>query len=217
MNATADDREGFAAFLLRMRAAGIDSRALMAAVEAVPRRNFVPVQWHQSLWSERMVPIACGETMEGLDLQARALHALEPGNGHRVLEVGTGSGYTAALLSKLAGRVLSVDRFKTLAEQARQRLETLGITNVAVRQADAQDGLAAEGPFDRIVVWAAFESLPRSFVDQLSTNGIMIAPVGPAEGVQTLAKLTKIGSRFERQDIAEVRLQPIYKGLAAAL
>ncbi len=134
-----------------------------------------------------------------------------------MLEVGTGSGFTAAVMARLGGRVVTVDRYKTLAEQAKQRFEALGITNAFARQADGSNGLPGDGPFDRIVVWAAFDSLPRAFVDQLSTGGIMIAPIGPAEDEQVLAKLTKIGSRFEREDIAKVRLQPIVKGLAAVI
>ncbi len=86
-----------------------------------------------------------------------------------------------------------------------------------MRQVDGHAGLPAEGPFDRIIVWASFESLPREFVDQLSTNGIMVAPIGPAEGRQTMTDLQKVGSRFERSDLGTVRLQPITQGLAAAL
>lgn len=212
-----EDREGFAAFLLRMRAAGIADRALMDAIEAVPRRAFLPAQWQSAAWSARMIPIACGETVEGLDQQAVALSSLAIVAGNRVLEVGTGSGYTAAVMARLGARVVSVERFRTLADQARQQIETQGIANVVIRHADGSEGLPAEGPFDRIVVWAAFETLPRGFVDQLSTNGVMIAPIGGAEETQTVARLSKVGSRFERQDIGRVRLQPIVRGLAAAL
>ena len=143
--------------------------------------------------------------------------ALDIQPGHRVLEVGTGSGYTAAVMARLGGRVVTLDRYKALVEQARQRFETLGLANALVRQADGGNGLPGEGPFDRIVAWTAFDSLPRPFVDQLSTGGIMIAPIGPADGEQVLAKLTKVGSRFERDDITTVRLQPIAKGVAAVL
>jgi protein-L-isoaspartate(D-aspartate) O-methyltransferase len=134
-----------------------------------------------------------------------------------VLEVGTGSGYTAAVMARLAGRVLSLDRYRTLIAEAEQRLSALGISNVILRQADGSAGAAADGPFDRIVVWAAFEGPPRNFVDQLASGGVMIAPIGPAEEVQTLARLTKLGSRFEREDIGRVRLQPLASGVAAAL
>ena len=217
MTTELEDRESFAAFLLRLRGKGIAGKELTAAFEATPRRDFVPERWQDAAWSEGMIPIECGEALEGVDLQATVIAALAIEPGDRVLEIGAGSGYTAAVMARLAARVVSVERYKTLSEQARRRFETLALTNVFVRHADGSPGLAAEGPFDRIVVWAAFESLPRHFVDQLSSGGVMIAPLGPAESEQKLAKLTKLGSRFEREDIGVVRLQPMANGVAAVI
>ncbi|AZO54333.1 MAG: protein-L-isoaspartate(D-aspartate) O-methyltransferase [Mesorhizobium sp.] len=212
-----DDREGFAAFLLRLRGRGTVPKALIAAFEATPRRGFLAAQYHQIAWSDRMLPIECGEAIEGADMQAAVIAALAIETGNRVLEIGTGSGYTSAVMSRLAARVVTVDRYKTLVEQARQRFEALGIGNAIVRQADGSNGLPNEGPFDRIVAWAAFDSLPRFLLDQLSSGGIVIAPIGPEEGEQVLAKLTKVGSRFEREDIGMVRLQPILRSIAAVI
>lgn len=217
MNMAVDDREGFAAFLLRLRGQGAVPKALIAAFEATPRRGFISGQFHSIAWSDGMLPIECGEAIEGADLQAAVIAALAIEPGNRVLEIGTGSGYTAAVMSRLASRVVTIDRYKTLAEQARQRFEALAIGNVIVRQADGSNGLANEGPFDRIVAWAAFESLPRFLLDQLSSGGIVIAPIGPEEDEQVLAKLTKVGSRFEREDIGSVRLQPIIRSVAAVI
>jgi len=217
MNTAIDDREGFAAFLLRLRGRGTAPKALVAAFEATPRRGFLPAQFHAIAWSDGMLPIECGEAIEGADLQAAVIAALHIEPGNRVLEIGTGSGYTAAVMSRLAARIITVDRYKTLAEQAKQRFEALGISNVIARQADGSNGLPNEGPFDRIVAWAAFDSLPRFLLDQLSSGGIVIAPIGPEEGEQVLAKLTKVGSRFEREDIGTVRLQPILRGVAAVI
>jgi protein-L-isoaspartate(D-aspartate) O-methyltransferase len=212
-----DDREGFAAFLLRLRGRGTVPKALIAAFEATPRRGFLAAQFHQIAWSDRMLPIECGEAIEGADMQAAVIAALTIEQGNRVLEIGTGSGYTSAVMSRLAARVVTTDRYKTLVEQARQRFEALGIGNVIVRHADGSGGLPNEGPFDRIVAWAAFDSLPRFLLDQLSSGGIVIAPIGPEEGEQVLAKLTKVGSRFEREDIGLVRLQPILRSVAAVI
>ena len=217
MNMAVDDREGFAAFLLRLRGQGAVPKALIAAFEATPRRGFISGQFHSIAWSDGMLPIECGEAIEGADLQAAVIASLAIESGNRVLEIGTGSGYTAAVMSRLAARVVSIDRYKTLTEQAKQRFEALGIGNVVVRQADGSNGLANEGPFDRIVAWAAFDSLPRFLLDQLSSGGIVIAPIGPEEGEQVLAKLTKVGSRFEREDIGTVRLQPILRSVAAVI
>ncbi len=212
-----DGREGFAAFLLRLRGKGMVPKALIAAFEATPRAGFVAGHFHPVAWSERTLPIECGEAIEGADLQAAVIAALAIEPGNRVLEIGTGSGYTAAVMARLAGRVVTIDRYKTLAEQARQRFEALGIGNVIARHADGSNGLPGEGPFDRIVVWAAFDTLPRFLLDQLSSGGVVIAPIGPEESEQVLAKLTKVGSRFEREDIGSVRLQPILPGMAAVL
>lgn len=217
MTMAVDDREGFAAFLLRLRGQGAVPKALIAAFEATPRRGFISGQFHSLAWSDGMLPIECGEAIEGADLQAAVIAALAIEPGNRVLEIGTGSGYTAAVMSRLASRVVTIDRYKTLAEQARQRFEALAIGNVIVRQADGSNGLANEGPFDRIVAWAAFDSLPRFLLDQLSSGGIVIAPIGPEEDEQVLAKLTKVGSRFERKDIGSVRLQPILRSVAAVI
>ncbi|RRI02351.1 protein-L-isoaspartate(D-aspartate) O-methyltransferase [Mesorhizobium tamadayense] len=217
MTMAIDDREGFAAFLLRLRGRGTAPKALVAAFEATPRRGFLSAQFHSIAWSEGMLPIECGEAIEGADLQAAVIAALAVDPGNRVLEIGTGSGYTAAVMSRLAARIVTIDRYKTLIEQAKQRFEALGIGNVIVRQADGSNGLPNEGPFDRIIAWAAFDSLPRFLLDQLSSGGIVIAPIGPEEGEQVLAKLTKVGSRFEREDIGMVRLQPILRSVSAVI
>ena len=217
MNAAPDSREGFAAFLLRLRGRGVTAKNVIAAFEAAPRAAFVPSQWQSHAWSDRMLPIECGEAIEGVDLQASTIAALDIEPGHRILEVGTGSGYTAAVMARLAAKVVTVERYKTLNDLAKARFEKLGLANIVARHADGFGGLPAEGPFDRIIVWAAFDSHPRVFVDQLSSGGTMIAPIGPAEDEQVLAKLVKVGSRFDRTDLGTVRLQPLVKGLAAVL
>lgn len=217
MNTSSADREGFAAFLLRLRAKNVSDNGLYSAVEAVPRAQFVPEDHADAVWSNQSIPIGCGESIEALDLQALILSQLEVVAGHRVLEIGTGSGFTAAVMAKMGAKVKTVDRFKTLVTDAQDRFVSLGLGNAVAWQADGSKNMASEGPFDRIVAWAAFETLPRKFVDMLATGGVMIAPIGPAEGEQKLAKLTKIGSRFEREDVGTARMQPLVKGVAAAL
>jgi len=211
------DREGFAAFMLRLRGKGGVPKHVISAFEATPRGAFLDMHYRELAWSDRMLPIECGEAIEGADLQAQIISALSFEPGHRVLEIGTGSGYTAAVISRLAGRITTLDRYKTLIDLAKQRFELFGIQNVTAKQADGNNGLANEGPFDRIVVWAAFDSHPRIFVDQLSSGGAMVTAIGPQEGKQTLVRLIKVGSRFDREEIGEVRFQPLLKGAAAVL
>jgi protein-L-isoaspartate(D-aspartate) O-methyltransferase len=217
VNQKLTDKEGLAAFVLRMRSRGINDQRLFSAIEATPRMNFVGAHTPDVAFGERTMPIECGETIEGLDLQAMLIAALELGNRHRVLEIGTGSGYTAAVMARLCARVLTVDRFRSLVDEATNRFSALGIGNAVARRADGREGVAGEGPFDRIIVWAAFETFPRHFVEHLTSGGMMIAAVGPGDGVQTLMKLRKTGSRFEREDLMPVRMQPLQEGTAAAL
>ncbi len=217
MSVRLTDRERFASFLMRARARGITDARLLDAFEATPRRGFVPAAYADSAYSDRTVPIDCGEVIEGLDMQATVLNALALEDTHRVLEVGTGSGFTAAVMSHLALRVTTAERFRSLCEHAKARFEALRIANITVRHADGRAGLNGEGPFDRIVVWAAFDAMPRAFVDQLATNGAMICAIGPEDGQQVLTRLSKVGSRFERQDLINVRFQPLAGALAAAL
>ncbi|MGL4404326.1 MAG: protein-L-isoaspartate(D-aspartate) O-methyltransferase [Notoacmeibacter sp.] len=217
MKLTLSDREGFAAFILRARAAGINNASLFSAIEAIPRRAFVPPMAANLAYGARSIPIDCGETLEGLDLQAKMISYLNVDAKCRVLEVGTGSGFTGALLGALSARVVSIDRYHRLAEAARLRIEQLTIKNVVIRQEDATALDANAGTFDRIISWSAFETLPRQFLDLISANGVMVTPVGASETVQRIVRLTKIGSRFEREDLGEGRFTTIQGGLAAFL
>ena len=210
------DREGFAAFVMRMRAANITDRTLITAIEATPRRAFADPQYHNAVWSSRTIPIDCGEVIEGLDLQATIIHALKIGEENRVLEIGTGSGYSAAVMGRLAKRVFTIERFKRLNEGAQSVLREATSGNVIAVQGDGAEG-SGEGPFDRIVAWAAFDAIPRAFVDQLVSGGVIVCAIGEADMPQVLVRLTKVGSRFEREDIGMVRFQPVVRGLPLAL
>ncbi|PSH68660.1 protein-L-isoaspartate(D-aspartate) O-methyltransferase [Phyllobacterium brassicacearum] len=217
MKPALSDREGFAAFVLRMRSLGLTDQRLMSAFEATPRTAFVNGNLGNVAYGDGTLPIECGEFIEGLDLQAQLIKALDLEPGHRVLEIGTGSGFTAAVMARLSGRVLSLERYRTLVELAQQRLQALKIENTFIKHTDGRHGQVHDGPFDRIIVWGAFEAMPRQFVELLSSNGVMVAPIGPLDGKQIIARLSKIGSRFERQDMMQVRFLPLLEGVAAAL
>jgi len=136
---------------------------------------------------------------------------------HRVLEIGTGSGYQAAILSRLAREVITVERYRTLAESARIRLMTLGYDNVEVRVGDGLAGIPDRAPFDRIIVTAAAESIPQSLVGELAEGGIMVLPLGPHSGSQQLVKLTKTSTGSEQENLIGVRFVPLLPGKAREL
>jgi protein-L-isoaspartate(D-aspartate) O-methyltransferase len=134
-----------------------------------------------------------------------------------VLEVGTGSGYQAAILSRLAAQVLTVERFRTLAETARSRLDKLGYHNIEVMLGDGFDIPAGAGQFDRIIVTAAMEQIPEKLLARLEPGGILIAPVGPHQGVQTLMRVTRTDAGFDRKSLVDVRFVPALPGIAREL
>jgi protein-L-isoaspartate(D-aspartate) O-methyltransferase len=211
------DREGFAALVMRLRADGISNAGLFNAIEQVPRQIFVPPSFVREAWSRFSIPIECGAFAEGVDLAAKLVHLLNLQKDHRVLEIGTGSGYTAALMGKLCQRVLTVDRYRTLVESAHARFGKTGGGNIFSRQADGMNGLAGEGTFDRIVVTAAFTTMPRMFTEQLVPGGEMLAPMLLEDGRCMLIRFTKVGVRFERTDLFEVPYLPLEPHMANAL
>ncbi len=217
MTARLVEKEGFAALVLRLRAEGVSDLDLLTAVEQTPRSLFVPPQFAEQAYSSRTIPIECGSFIEGVDIAVRILHHLKIKPGQRVLEVGTGSGFMSAVMARMAERVLTIDRYKTLTTNAQRRIDGLGLRNVVVRQADGSAGLQGEGTFDRILVTAAFNSMPRFYTDQLVSGGSMIAPLMISENECRLVRLTKTGSRFEREELFDTPYLPIVPRLASQL
>jgi protein-L-isoaspartate(D-aspartate) O-methyltransferase len=211
------EREGFAALVLRLRAEGVTNLDLLTAVEQTPRSVFVPPEYAQNAYSSRSIPIECGQFMEGADLAVRLLSLLQVKPGHRVLEIGTGSGFVTAVLGRLAERVISIERYKTLITTAQRRLEQLSIRNVILRQVDGSNGLPGEGTFDRIFATAAYPVMPRFFAEQLVSGGMLLAPLMLDEERCIMVRLTKTGSRFEREDLFEVPFLPLQPKIAQHL
>lgn len=211
------EKEGFAALVLRLRAEGISDIDLLTAVEQTPRSLFVPPQFADDAYSTRTIPIECGSFLEGVDTAVRILHHLKVKPGQRVLEVGTGSGFMAAVMGRMAERVLTIDRYKTLVVNAQKRMDQLSLRNIIVRQADGSNGLQGEGTFDRILVTTAFASMPRVYTDQLVSGGSMIAPLMISDDECRMVRLTKTGSRFEREELFTVPYLPIVPRVASQL
>ena len=179
MNIRMSDKEGFAALVLRLRAEGISNADLLTAVEKTPRGLFAPPAFVEAAYSTRSIPIECGEVMEGVDLSLQMLYLLDLKPGQMVLEVGTGSGFTAAVMAHLVDWVVTVDRFRTLSQLASQRIAHLGLDNVVVATGDGRNWKDEKGTFDRILVSAAFSEMPRTFAERLVSGGRMITAIGP--------------------------------------
>jgi protein-L-isoaspartate(D-aspartate) O-methyltransferase len=204
-------------FQLNLRRRGISDQAVLRALEEVPREAFVGEADRADAYRDSALGIACGQTISQPFVVAYMTEQLQLQKPHRVLEIGAGSGYQAAVLAKLAGKVLTVERFRMLADTARARLEKLGFDNVEVMLGDGFDLPANIGPFDRIIVTAAMAEIPPNLTDRLETGGILIAPVGPQHGVQTLVRIVRTATGLERRELVDVRFVPALPGIAREL
>jgi protein-L-isoaspartate(D-aspartate) O-methyltransferase len=204
-------------FLLTLRRRGISDQAVLRAMDEVPREHFVEGGYLDAAYADHALPIACGQTISQPYVVAYMTEQLAVRPHHRVLEVGTGSGYQAAVLSRLAREVVTIERYRTLAEIARGRLQTLGFTNVEVVVGDGLLGVPERAPYDRIIVTAAAEQVPDALIEQLADGGIMVLPLGPHDGPQDIVKLTKSKEGVQREDLIGVRFVPLLPGKAREL
>jgi protein-L-isoaspartate(D-aspartate) O-methyltransferase len=204
-------------FQLTLRRRGISDQMVLRAMEEVPRDLFVEPTDREGAYRDSALPIACGQTISQPFVVAYMTEQLQLRKHHRVLEIGAGSGYQAAVLSRLAGQVLTVERYRKLADTARARLEELDYHNVEVMLGDGLNLPPNIGPFDRIIVTAAMEQIPDNLIERLEMGGILIAPVGPHHGVQTLVRLTRTDAGVERKELVEVRFVPALPGVAREL
>jgi len=204
-------------FQLTLRRRGISDQAVLRAMEEIPRDAFVQVADRADAYRDSALGIACGQTISQPFVVAYMTEQLQLQKHHRVLEIGTGSGYQAAILSRLCRQVLTIERYRTLADSARARLKKLGCDNVEVLLGDGFDVPASAGTFDRIIVTAAMEQIPKGLTRRLEPGGILIAPVGPHRGTQTLVRVTRTDAGFERRELVEVRFVPALPGIAREL
>jgi len=204
-------------FQLTLRRRGISDQAVLRTMEEIPREAFVDEVDRADAYRDSALGIACGQTISQPFVVAYMTEQLHLRKQHRVLEIGTGSGYQAAILSRLAGHVVTIERFRTLADTARARLEALGCDNVEVVFGDGFDIPPGAGQFDRIIVTAAMEQIPESLIGRLEPGGILIAPVGPHHGTQALVRLTKTATGSEQKELVDVRFVPALPGVAREL
>ena len=206
-----------ARLILSLRSQGVTDPQVLGAIEKVPRELFVPDLFQERSWEDSALPIACGQTISQPFIVGLMTQALNVEPRARVLEIGTGSGYQTAVLSRLARFVYSVERYRTLLAEAEARLKRLDATNVFTRFGDGGDGWPEQAPFDRILVTAAAPGEPKTLLAQLKPNGVLVAPVGRGP-VQKLLRYAADGQGgFAAEILCEVRFVPLLDGVAREL
>jgi len=196
------------ALLAELRALGIRDERVLSAMERVPRHLFVPPELVPYAYEDRPLPIGAGQTISQPYIVALSTQALELSPQDRVLEIGTGSGYQAAVLAELAGEVYTVERLPELSQAARERLERLGYKNLHFRVGDGTKGWPEEAPFDAILVTAAAPRVPQSLIEQLAEGGRLVIPIGGRES-QTLWRMEKRAGRLKKAYLCPCTFVPL--------
>ena len=202
-------------FLYALRSRGVTDARVLTAMEKIDRGNFVRGLFAERAYEDMPLPIACGQTISQPSVVGLMTQALNVQPRDTVLEVGTGSGYQAAILSQLARRVYTVDRHRRLVREAQEVFRDLGLVNITAFVADGSRGLPEQAPFDRIIVTAAAEDTPGPLLAQLKLGGIMVLPVGQSDAVQSLIKVTRGERGYDYQELRTVRFVPLIEGMAS--
>jgi len=200
-------------FLFAIRSRGVTNKRVLNAMEKVDRGKYIRGTFENRAYEDTPLPIACGQTISQPSIVALMTEALDVHPRDKVLEIGTGSGYQAAILSQLARRVYTVDRHGRLVRAARSIFEAEDISNITALIADGSRGLPDQAPFDRILLTAASEDPPGPLLSQLRVGGIMVLPVGQSNTVQTLVKIVKTETGLEYDELRSVRFVPLLEGL----
>ncbi len=201
--------------IMELRRQGINDTDVLSAIERVPREEFIPKTFRDRAYENIALPIANGQTISQPFVVAYMTQMLTPDPRRKVLEVGTGSGYQAAVLSHLCRRVYSLERFRSLQIEAVRLFEKLKIGNITTKLGDGYKGWKEQAPFERIIVTAAAEEIPGTLVDQLNDGGIMILPVGPEPSDQSIVRVMKDDmGNVQEDELMPVRFVPLVQGLA---
>ena len=202
--------------LMELRGAGIGDARVLGAIEKTPREIFVPAAFYDQACENVALPIGHGQTISQPQIVALMTEKLEIGDRHKVLEIGTGSGYQTAILSRLGRRVYSIERHRGLLRAAERRLAALGLANIACRVGDGWKGWPEQAPFDRIIVTAAAAEIPAALIDQLAPEGLLILPVGEEYRDQQLLRLRRTEHGCDSEPVGIVRFVPLVAGLPPA-
>ncbi len=202
-------------FVFALRQKGVMDARVLEAMEKVDRGAFVKGIFSDRAYEDMPLPIACGQTISQPSVVGLMTQALSLEPRHKVLEIGTGSGYQAAILSQLARRVYTVDRHKRLVTEAQDAFDALGLSNITALASDGTRGFPEQAPFDRIIVTAAAEDPPGPLLAELKPGGIMVVPVGQSDTVQNLIKVTRTETGFDYEEMRQVRFVPLVEGLGS--
>ena len=206
-----------AKLVLGLRSNGVTDPQVLNAIEKTPRDLFVPNLFQERAWEDSALPIACGQTISQPLIVGMMTQALTLEPRARVLEIGTGSGYQTAVLSRLSRLVYTMERYRTLLNEAESRLKTLGLMNIITKFGDGGEGWAEQAPFDRIMVTAAMDTEPKTLLTQLKRNGVLVAPIGRGP-VQRLKRYVGDGDGgFHEETLTDVRFVPLLPGVAKEL
>lgn len=208
------DQEAKIALIMELRKQGITDAEVLSAIERVPREAFISKHFQDRAYENNPLPIECGQTISQPYMVAYMCCAAEIDERDRVLEIGTGSGYQAAVLSHLCRRVYTIERHPPLQKSAEALLRDSGYDNVTTLLGDGMKGWEVQAPFDRIILTAAAEEVPDGLKDQLKVGGVLIAPVGDASQIQSLRRLRRTDEGFEEEDLLKVRFVPLLEGVA---
>ncbi|WP_299687083.1 protein-L-isoaspartate(D-aspartate) O-methyltransferase [uncultured Tateyamaria sp.] len=200
-------------FLYALRSRGVTDNAVLQAMEEIDRGPFVRGLFAERAYEDMPLPIACGQTISQPSVVGLMTQALQVTPRDKVLEIGTGSGYQAAILAKIARRVYTIDRHRRLVREARAIFEELDLHTITAITGDGSHGLPDQAPFDRIIVTAAAEDPPGPLLAQLKVGGIMVLPVGQSDAVQSLIRVRKHETGLEYDELREVRFVPLLEGL----
>ena len=199
-------------FILSIRSKGVVDNNVLKALETVNREQFLKGLFAQRAYEDTPLPIDCGQTISQPSIVGLMTQALRITNRDKILEIGTGSGYQTAILSKLARRIYSVERFKPLYKEARAIFRKLQLNNITSVWGDGSQGVVEQQPFDRIIVTAAAEDPPPTLLNQLKIGGIMVIPVGQSDEIQKLIRVERTEKNFKYEDLCDVRFVPLLEG-----
>jgi protein-L-isoaspartate(D-aspartate) O-methyltransferase len=200
--------------LMSLRNQGVRDTRVLEAIERVPRELFVEASFADQTYADQALPISCGQTISQPFIVAFMTDRLKLNDRHKVLEIGTGSGYQAAILSYLCRRVYTIERYRTLAKAAEARFQELKINNITQMVGDGTKGWPQQAPFERIIVTAAAKEVPQALVSQLAIGGIMMIPIEEKPGKQDLFRITRTATGYDSEHLLPVRFVPLVEGVA---